>query len=243
MIGRFKAQQEVFFGTFDGKYVHRNDITYEFEDVTVLAPACPSKIVCVGLNYTDHALELKEPIPAKPVLFLKPPTSVIGPGESIVYPISSKRVDFEGELGVVIGQRCKNVVNPEQVILGYTCFNDVTARDLQKEDGQWTRAKSFDSFAPIGPFVSTNLDPINAAIKTRVNGRLKQSSNTRDLIFDVDYLIKFISRIMTLEVGDIIATGTPRGVGHLRAGDLVEVEIPGIGTLSNEVISEAAVTF
>jgi 2-keto-4-pentenoate hydratase/2-oxohepta-3-ene-1,7-dioic acid hydratase in catechol pathway len=197
----------------------------------------------VGLNYIDHALELKEPVPAKPVLFLKPSTSVIGPGENIVYPISSERVDYEGELGVVIGQRCKNVVNPEQVILGYTCFNDVTARDLQKEDGQWTRAKSFDSFAPVGPFVSTNLDPRNVAIKTRVNGRLKQSSNTRDLIFDVDYLIKFISRIMTLEAGDIIATGTPRGVGQLRAGDVVEVEIPGVGTLSNEVISEAAVAF
>jgi 2-keto-4-pentenoate hydratase/2-oxohepta-3-ene-1,7-dioic acid hydratase in catechol pathway len=243
VIGRFKAQQEVFSGIFDGKCVHRSGITYDLEDVTVLAPTCPSKIVCVGLNYTDHALELKEPIPAKPVLFLKPPTSVIGPGESIVYPISSERVDYEGELGVVIGQRCKNVVNPEQVILGYTCFNDVTARDLQKEDGQWTRAKSFDSFAPVGPFVSTNLDPRNAAIKTRVNGRLKQSSNTRDLIFDVDYLIKFISRIMTLEAGDIIATGTPRGVGQLRAGDIVEVEIPGVGTLSNEVVSEAAVTF
>jgi 2-keto-4-pentenoate hydratase/2-oxohepta-3-ene-1,7-dioic acid hydratase in catechol pathway len=197
----------------------------------------------VGLNYIDHALELKELVPAKPVLFLKPSTSVIGPGENIVYPISSERVDYEGELGVVIGQRCKNVVNPEQVILGYTCFNDVTARDLQKEDGQWTRAKSFDSFAPVGPFVSTNLDPRNVAIKTRVNGRLKQSSNTRDLIFDVDYLIKFISRIMTLEAGDIIATGTPRGVGQLRAGDVVEVEIPGVGTLSNEVISEAAVAF
>jgi 2-keto-4-pentenoate hydratase/2-oxohepta-3-ene-1,7-dioic acid hydratase in catechol pathway len=243
LIGRFKAQQEVFFGTFDGKYVYRNEITYEFEDVTVLAPTCPSKIVCVGLNYIDHALELKELVPAKPVLFLKPSTSVIGPGENIVYPISSERVDYEGELGVVIGQRCKNVVNPEQVILGYTCFNDVTARDLQKEDGQWTRAKSFDSFAPVGPFVSTNLDPRNVAIKTRVNGRLKQSSNTRDLIFDVDYLIKFISRIMTLEAGDIIATGTPRGVGQLRAGDVVEVEIPGVGTLSNEVISEAAVAF
>jgi 2-keto-4-pentenoate hydratase/2-oxohepta-3-ene-1,7-dioic acid hydratase in catechol pathway len=242
VIGRFKAQKEVFFGTFDGKFVYRNEITYEFEDVTVLAPACPSKIVCVGLNYTDHALELNVPIPAKPVLFLKPSTSVIGPGESIVHPICSEHVDYEGELGVVIGQRCKNVVNPEQVILGYTCFNDVTARDLQKEDGQWTRAKSFDSFAPVGPFISTNLDPRNAAINTRVNGCVKQSSNTRDLIFDVDYLIKFISRIMTLEAGDIIATGTPRGVGQLRPGDIVEVEIPGVGTLSNEVVRESAAT-
>jgi 2-keto-4-pentenoate hydratase/2-oxohepta-3-ene-1,7-dioic acid hydratase in catechol pathway len=243
VIGRFMAQQEVFSGTFDGKCVHRNGITYDFEDVTVLAPTCPSKIVCVGLNYTDHALELKEPVPAEPVLFLKPSTSVIGPGESIVYPISSTRVDYEGELGVVISQRCKNVVNPEHVILGYTCFNDVTARDLQKEDGQWTRAKSFDSFAPVGPFVSTDLDPRNVAIKTRVNGRLRQSSNTRGLIFDVDYLIRFISRIMTLEAGDIIATGTPRGVGQLRAGDTVEVEIPGVGTLSNDVVSESIGAF
>jgi 2-keto-4-pentenoate hydratase/2-oxohepta-3-ene-1,7-dioic acid hydratase in catechol pathway len=243
VIGRFKAQQEVFSGIFDGKCVHRNGITYDLEDVTVLAPTCPSKIVCVGLNYTDHALELKESVPANPVLFLKPSTSVIGPGESIVYPISSTRVDYEGELGVVISQRCKNVVNTEQVILGYTCFNDVTARDLQKEDGQWTRAKSFDSFAPVGPFVSTDLDPRNVSIKTRVNGRLRQSSNTRDLIFDVDYLIRFISRIMTLEAGDIIATGTPRGVGQLREGDTVEVEIPGVGTLSNDVVNESIGAF
>lgn len=243
MIGRFQAQEEVFVGTFDGTCVRRNGITYDLEDVTVLAPTCPSKIVCVGLNYTDHALELKEPIPAKPVLFLKPSTSVIGPGESIVHPISSTRVDYEGELGVVISQRCKNVANTEHVVLGYTCLNDVTARDLQRVDVQWTRAKSFDSFAPIGPFVSTDLDPKNAAIRTRVNGRLRQSSNTRDLIFDVDYLIRFISRIMTLEAGDIIATGTPRGVGQLRVGDTVEVEIPGIGTLSNDVVSESTRPF
>ncbi len=177
------------------------------------------------------------------MLFLKPSTSVIGPGESIVYPTSSARVDYEGELGVVINQRCKNVTDPEQVVLGYTCFNDVTARDLQREDVQWTRAKSFDSFTPVGPFVSTDLDPGNAAIKTRVNGRLRQSSNTRDLIFDVGYLIRFISRIMTLEAGDIIAIGTSQGVGQLSAGDIVEVEIPGIGTLSNDVISESAGAF
>jgi len=243
VIGRFKAQQEVFFGTFDGKCIHRDDSMYDLEDVTVLAPTCPSKIVCVGLNYTEHALELKEPVPAKPVLFLKPSTSVIGPGASIVYPISSTHIDYEGELGVVISQRCKNVVDPEQVILGYTCFNDVTARDLQREDGQWTRSKSFDSFAPVGPFVSADLDPRNAAIKTRVNGRLRQSSNTKGLIFDVDYLIRFIPRIMTLEAGDIIATGTPKGVGQLREGDTVEVEIPGVGTLSNDVVSESIGAF
>ncbi len=207
-------------------------------DVTVLAPTCPSKIVCVGLNYTDQAHELDVEVPEKPVIFLKPSTSVIGPGESIVYPASSVRVDYEGELGAVIRQRCKNVANPAQVVLGNTCFNDVTARDLQKEDGQWTRAKSFDTFAPVGPFIATDLDPRNAEITTRVNGRLRQSSNTRDLIFDVDYLVRFVSRIMTLEAGDVIATGTPRGVGQLRSGDTVEVEIPGVGTLSNNVINE-----
>ncbi|MGA7074946.1 MAG: fumarylacetoacetate hydrolase family protein [Halobacteriota archaeon] len=238
MIGRFKVQEEVFSGTFDGKCVHRDGTTYGLGDVTVLAPTCPSKIVCVGLNYIDHAHELDVEVPEKPVIFLKPSTSVIGPGESIVYPASSARVDYEGELGVVIRQRCKNVANPAQVVLGYTCFNDVTARDLQKEDGQWTRAKSFDTFAPVGPFIATDLDPRNAEIMTRVNGRLRQSSNTRDLIFDVDYLVRFVSRIMTLEAGDVIATGTPRGVGQLRSGDTVEVEIPGVGTLSNNVISE-----
>ncbi|MEI7827092.1 MAG: fumarylacetoacetate hydrolase family protein [Euryarchaeota archaeon] len=238
MIGRFKVQEEVFFGTFDGKYVHRDGTTYDVADITVLAPTCPSKIVCVGLNYIDHAHELDVQVPEKPVIFLKPSTSVIGPGESIVFPASSARVDYEGELGVVISQRCKNVENPAQVVLGYTCFNDVTARDLQKEDGQWTRAKSFDTFAPIGPFISTDLDPLNAEIMTRVNGRLRQSSNTRELIFDVDFLVRFVSRIMTLEAGDVIATGTPRGVGQLRSGDIVEVEILGVGTLLNNVINE-----
>ena len=239
MIGRFKVHEEVFFGTIDGKCVYRDGTTYDLRDVTVLAPTCPSKIICVGLNYTDHAHELDVEVPAKPVIFLKPSTSVIGPGECIVCPASSARVDYEGEFGVVIRERCKNVVNPAQVVLGYTCFNDVTARDLQREDGQWTRAKSFDTFAPVGPFIATDLDPRNAEIITRVNGQLRQSSNTRNLIFDVDYLVRFVSRIMTLEAGDIIATGTPKGVGQLRSGDTVEVEIPGIGTLSNGVIDES----
>jgi 2-keto-4-pentenoate hydratase/2-oxohepta-3-ene-1,7-dioic acid hydratase in catechol pathway len=147
-------------------------------------------------------------------------------------------VDFEGELAFVIGQRCANVEDSNRVVLGYTCLNDVTARDLQIEDGQWTRSKSFDTFAPLGPFIATELDPRNARIVTRVNGRQRQSSNTRELIFDVDYLVRFISRIMTLEVGDVITTGTPAGVGQLRAGDSVDVDITGIGTLSNNVISE-----
>jgi len=190
------------------------------------------------LNYTDHARELATKVPEQPTIFLKPSTSVIGPGESIVHPAISSRVDFEGELAVVIGQRCANVEDSNRVVLGYTCLNDVTARDLQIEDGQWTRSKSFDTFAPLGPFIATELDPRNACIVTRVNGRQRQSSNTRELIFDVDYLVRFISRIMTLEVGDVITTGTPAGVGQLRAGDSVDVDITGIGTLSNNVISE-----
>ena len=238
MIGRFKLHDEIFLGTVEGTRVNGNGSTYELSEVRVLAPTRPSKIVGVGLNYTEHARELGTKVPERPTIFLKPSTSVIGPGESIVHPAISSRVDFEGELAVVIGRRCVNVADSKRVVLGYTCINDVTARDLQLEDGQWTRSKSFDTFAPLGPFVATELDPRNACIVTRVNGHQRQNSNSRDLIFDVDYLIRFISRIMTLEVGDVIATGTPSGVGQLRPGDTVDVDIAGIGTLSNNVISE-----
>ena len=238
MIGRFKLHNETFFGTVEGTRVDGNGSTYELSELQVLAPACPSKIVGVGLNYIDHARELGIDVPERPTIFLKPSTSVIGPGDSIVHPSLSSRVDFEGELAVVIGQRCANVEDSKRVVLGYTCLNDVTARDLQIQDGQWTRSKSFDTFAPLGPFIAADLDPRNAHIATRVNGCQRQSSNTRDLVFNVDYLVKFISRIMTLEVGDVIATGTPSGVGQLRPGDTVAVDITGIGTLSNNVISE-----
>ena len=206
------------------------------EDVELLAPCCPSKIVCVGLNYVEHANELKMKLPDEPILFLKPPSAVIGPGAEIVLPQSSQRVDYEGELGVVIGKRCKAIAADEakKYILGYTCFNDVTARDLQQKDGQWTRAKSFDTFAPFGPWIAS-IDPANADIETRVNGEVKQSSNTSDLIFGVPKLIEFISQVMTLEPGDVIATGTPPGVGRLEKGDMVEVEIKGIGVLKNRV--------
>ena len=206
------------------------------EDVELLAPCCPSKIVCVGLNYVEHAKELKMKLPEEPILFLKPPSAVIGPGAEIVMPKSSERVDYEGELGVVIGKRCKAMAADEakKYVLGYTCFNDVTARDLQQKDGQWTRAKSFDTFAPFGPWIAS-IDPSNADIKTRVNGEVKQSSNTADLIFGVPKLIEFISHVMTLEPGDVIATGTPSGVGRLEKGDVVEVEIEGIGVLKNRV--------
>jgi 2-keto-4-pentenoate hydratase/2-oxohepta-3-ene-1,7-dioic acid hydratase in catechol pathway len=206
------------------------------EDVDLLAPCCPSKIVCVGLNYVEHAKELKMKLPEEPILFLKPPSAVIGPGAQIVVPESSQRVDYEGELGVVIGKRCKAIASDEvkKYVLGYTCFNDVTARDLQQKDGQWTRAKSFDTFAPFGPWIAC-IDPSDADIKTSVNGQVKQSSNTFDLIFGVPKLIEFISHVMTLEPGDVIATGTPPGVGRLEKGDVVEVEIEGIGVLKNQV--------
>jgi 2-keto-4-pentenoate hydratase/2-oxohepta-3-ene-1,7-dioic acid hydratase in catechol pathway len=198
--------------------------------------------VGVGLNYTDHARELGNQVPKQPTIFLKPSTSVIGPGESIVYPATSTLVDFEGELAVVIGRRCANVEDSKRVVLGYTCLNDVTARDLQIEHGQWTRSKSFDTFAPLGSFIATEMDPRNAHIVTCVNGHQQQSSNTRELVFDVHYLVRFTSRILTLEVGDVIATGTPSGVGQLRLGDTADVDITGTGTLSNNVISEQGET-
>jgi 2-keto-4-pentenoate hydratase/2-oxohepta-3-ene-1,7-dioic acid hydratase in catechol pathway len=206
------------------------------EDVTLLPPCQPSKIVCVGLNYAMHAKELNMPLPEEPILFIKPPSSILAPGGSIIYPQSSCQVDYEGELAAVIGKRCKDVPaeEAESYILGYTCFNDVTARDLQKRDGQWTRAKSFDTFAPFGPWIA-RIDPSKVDIKTRLNGRTVQSSNTSDLIFDVPRLVQFISGVMTLEPGDVIATGTPPGVGQLLRGDEVEVEIEGIGVLKNSV--------
>ncbi len=207
------------------------------EDVTILPPCNPSKIVCVGLNYVKHAHELGMALPDEPILFMKPPSSVLATGGQIVYPASSHQLDYEGELAVVIGKRCKSVSAEEadKYILGYTCFNDVTARDLQKKDGQWTRAKSFDTFAPFGPWIA-KIDPFDVDIRTRLNGRVVQDSNTSDLIFDVPRLLEFISGIMTLLPGDVIATGTPPGVGSMQKGDEVEVEIEGIGLLKNSVV-------
>ncbi|MFA4844762.1 MAG: fumarylacetoacetate hydrolase family protein [Candidatus Margulisiibacteriota bacterium] len=198
----------------------------------------PSKIICVGLNYKDHAEELKMDLPKEPVIFLKPPTAVIYNNDKIVYPEMTGELHYEGELGVVIKDRVKNISESDasQHILGFCCANDVTARDLQKLDGQWTRAKSFDTFCPLGPEVVAGLDPDNLAIKVYLNGQLKQSSNTANMIFKVNYLVAFISRIMTLEPGDVILTGTPPGVGPMRVGDEVKVEIAGIGSLSNMVV-------
>ncbi len=207
-------------------------------DVRQLAPCLPSKIVAVGTNYRQHAEELHMRIPAEPLLFLKPSTSVIGPDDKIVYPDMTRQVDYEGELGVVIKTRARRVSQEDagQYILGYTCCNDVTARDLQNKDGQWTRCKGFDTFAPIGPCIETALDPADTPIETYLNGELKQSGNTSDLIFSVPELLSFISHVMTLLPGDVIATGTPFGVGPMQKGDAVEIKIAPVGTLKNYVV-------
>ena len=208
-------------------------------EVTILPPVEPSKIVGVGRNYLEHSRELGHAVPAEPLLFLKPPTAVSGPNGQIVYPAASLRLDYEGELAVVIGKEAHGLAedaDPAAHILGYTCINDVTARDLQSKDIQFTRSKSFDTFAPLGPCIATGLDPADLAVKTFLNGKLRQSSSTRHLIFSVPFLVRFISRIMTLCPGDIIATGTPAGVGPMEPGDRVDVQIEGIGTLSSTVV-------
>jgi 2-keto-4-pentenoate hydratase/2-oxohepta-3-ene-1,7-dioic acid hydratase in catechol pathway len=197
----------------------------------------PTKIIAIGLNYLDHAKELKMEIPEHPLIFMKPPTAVIKDGETIIYPPQTQELHYEGELGIMIGKKARNVSVEEakDYIAGYTCANDVTARDLQRLDGQWTRSKSFDTFCPLGPRIVKDVDPTNLAIATRVNGVTKQSSNTNQMIFNAFKLVSFISAIMTLLPGDVISTGTPPGVGELRVGDVVEVEIEGIGILRNAV--------
>lgn len=197
----------------------------------------PTKIIAIGLNYSDHAKELKMDIPDFPLIFMKPSTAVIGSGDAIILPPQTKELNYEGELAVVIKEKVKSVSQNEarHYIAGYTCANDVTARDLQRIDGQWTRAKSFDTFCPLGPEIVSDIDPKHLSIVTRVNGEVRQNSNTINMIFDVFELISFISEIMTLLPGDVIITGTPPGVGAIRAGDVVEVEIGGIGVLKNTV--------
>jgi len=238
VIGRFRKDNKVFFGTVDGDTVKSDSSEYKLSELTILPPTVPTKIVCIGLNYIDHANELNYPIPKWPILFIKPSTTVIGHMENIEYPTMSSLVEYEGEMAIIISEKCKNVKDPEAVILGYTGINDVTARDIQRKDVQWTRAKSFDTFAPIGPFITTDIDPGDARIETRVNGKTRQKSNTKNLIFDVNDLVRFISEVMTLNAGDVIATGTPYGVGELLIGDTVEIELEGAGVLSNNVIRE-----
>ncbi len=210
----------------------------EFEDVKLLPPTKPSKIVCVGRNYAEHAAELGNEVPEEPLLFLKATSSVITEGEAIVIPEQSKQVEHEGELAVVIGRTCKNIsnkLNPLEYVFGYICLNDVTARDLQRKDVQFTRAKSFDTFCPIGGIVETDLDVSDIRVQTRINGEIRQDGRTSQMVFDVPFLIRYISNQMTLNAGDIIATGTPSGVSKLTPGDLCEVEIEGIGVLRNSV--------
>jgi 2-keto-4-pentenoate hydratase/2-oxohepta-3-ene-1,7-dioic acid hydratase in catechol pathway len=209
-------------------------------DLRLLAPVIPrSKIIGVGRNYTDHAAELGNEVPAEPLLFLKPNTAVIGPGDPIVLPRQSNEVHFEGELAVVIGKLCRDVPAERalDVIFGYTVGNDVTARDLQRTDDQWARAKGFDTFCPLGPWLETELDPADLALRTVVNGGLKQDARTSKLIFDIPALVTYISAVFTLLPGDVILTGTPAGVGPIVAGDRVEVTVEGIGTLDNRVVS------
>ena len=213
---------------------------YSLSEITFLPPCIPTKIIAVGLNYFDHADEVQMKIPEEPLIFMKPPSALIAHDSNIIYPKMSKQLDYEAELAVIIKNKVKDI-EPEDVfknILGYTCFNDVTARDLQKKDEQWTRAKSFDTFAPIGPFISTDLNPDNLQIKLYKNGQLMQNSSTSNMIFKVDKIVSFVSKIMTLFPGDIITTGTPSGVGQLEVGDKVEVEIEGIGILKNKVFLE-----
>jgi len=247
---RFEAKGAASYGIVEGDKAVRIDGTpfgkwqktadaFPLAGVRLLAPSEPSKIVCLGLNYADHAKEAGQPLPPEPLLFMKPSTAVLDPEGPILYPPTSKRVDYEAELAVVIGKAARNV-KPDgwaEYVLGYTCFNDVTARDLQARDGQWTRAKGFDTFAPMGPWITDEVSPDDLAIEARVNGAVKQRSRTSQLIFPPSYLVPFISGIMTLLPGDVIATGTPSGISGMSVGDVVEVEIEGIGVLRNRVAS------
>jgi len=248
-IVRFKVDSSVRYGILDGDGVQAIEGKpfrsikpagryHKLGEVKLLAPCTPSKIVALGLNYRSHAEEVKADLPGAPLIFLKPSTAVIGPEYSILYPSSSKRVDYEGELGVVIKKPAWRVSREDalEYVLGYTCFNDVTARDLQSQDGQWTRAKGFDTFAAIGPCIETELNPENVSLETHLNGELKQQGNTSDLIYSITELVNYISGIMTLLPGDVIATGTPDGIGPMLPGDTVEVKIESIGTLRNYVV-------
>ena len=215
----------------------RLDATLPLEEARLLAPSEPSKIICVGRNYAAHAKEHNAEVPKIPLIFLKPPSTIINPGDAIILPPQSQQVEHEGELVVVIGKRGRNIIAEEakDYILGYTIGNDVTARDLQRADRLWTRAKGFDTFAPFGPWIDTDFDPSDAVITCRVNGQMRQMASTRDMVFSVGTIVAFISSVMTLEPGDVIFTGTPAGVGALVDGDEVTVDIEGLGILKNPV--------
>ncbi len=224
------------FGTYK-----RKEATTTLADVRLLPPSQPSKILCVGRNYVEHARELGNEVPKVPLIFMKPPSSIIGNGDTIILPPQSQQVEHEGELVAVIGKRGRHILAEEaaQYILGYTVGNDVTARDLQRIDDQWTRAKGFDTFCVFGPWIDTGFDASDAVLTCRVNGQMRQMASTRDMVFNVGVLVAYISSIMTLEPGDLIFTGTPSGIGQLKDGDVVEVEIEGLGRLSNPVRAES----
>ena len=251
-IVRFAVDSKARYGILEGKSIQEiegkpfrhlklTDDHHELSKVRLLSPCTPSKIVALGLNYHSHAAEVNAHLPDAPLIFLKPSTAVIGPEDNIIYPSSSARVDYEGELGAVVKKPVWRVSAEDALdyVLGYTCFNDITARDLQHQDRQWTRAKSFDTFAAIGPCIETELEPGDVVVETYLNGELKQQGNTNDLIFDIPELISFISHVMTLVPGDIIATGTPSGIGPMYPGDTVEIKIEPIGTLRNHVIKDS----
>ena len=245
---RFRHGDRIATGTLDGEFVRPLQGTFfqnplptgeevPLSTVRLLAPVLPSKVVCIGRNYLEHAQEMGTDVPEEPIIFIKPSTSVIGPGDPIPYPRISQQVDHEGELAVVIGRLSRRVRAAEagNYILGFACGNDVTARDLQRKDGQWTRGKGFDGFCPLGPWIETALDPSDLALECRVNGEIRQAARTSQLAFGPNVLIEFITQGMTLLPGDVILTGTPAGVGPMKPGDLVEVEVEGIGILENEV--------
>ncbi|OGQ47323.1 MAG: hypothetical protein A2W63_04610 [Deltaproteobacteria bacterium RIFCSPLOWO2_02_44_9] len=250
-LARFLKDSSIKFGVVEGGNVieiegsifgnfKKTSVSYKRSDVKLLAPCEPSKVIAIGLNYKAHAAEFNKPLPEEPMLFMKPSTSVIGPEAEIVYPTHmSRRVDYEGELAIVINRKARMVKKEDarEYILGYTCFNDVTARDLQGKDIQYTRAKGFDTFAPMGPWIETELNPADVRIETYLNSEKRQDTSTRDMIFDVYHLLSFVSHVMTLLPGDVITTGTPSGVGKMKPGDKVEVRIEGIGSLVNTVSS------
>ena len=223
--------------------IFKEDETFLLEDVRLLAPVIPrSKVVCVGKNYADHAAEMGGEVPDEPIIFIKPNTSVIGPNDIIQWPSSSERIDHEAELAVVISKICKEVPREKakDVIFGYTVANDVTARDLQKKDGQWSRAKGFDTFCPIGPWIDTEFVPGSQLVTATVDGELKQSAPLSDMVFDVPFIIEFVTKVMTLLPGDVILTGTPSGIGPMNAGGEVEVAVEGLGSLKNKVSNRAS---
>ncbi len=210
------------------------------QEVELIPPVNPGKIICVGLNYRDHAREIEMDIPRTPLIFLKAPSSVTGPDTEIIKPNECVQMDFEGELAAIVGKPVKKISSREasDCLLGYTCFNDVTARDIQRKESQWSRAKSYDTFSPLGPFIVSDIDPGSLGVRLFLNGHIKQNSNTRNMIFSVDEIVSFISKIMTLYPGDVIATGTPPGVGPMEPGDRVKIEIEKIGNLENTVRKE-----